>query len=105
MILFTGIAASLIAPYLWIQGVLHLGANTTSIFMNLAPVFPTIIAILFLNEKMHNYHIIGGSVVLLGVILAQQLCTPLTQLFNFHPVNTNKKIDNFLQQRVIENRL
>lgn len=59
--------------------------------MNLAPVFTTIIAILFLNEKMIIYHITSGSVVLLGVILAQQLRTPLTQLLNPYPVNTNKK--------------
>lgn len=51
LILFAGIAASLIAPYLWIQGVFRLGANTTSIFMNLAPVFTAIIAVLFLKEK------------------------------------------------------
>ncbi|MBF4190188.1 EamA family transporter, partial [Serratia ureilytica] len=35
LVLFAGIPASIIAPYLWIQGVLRLGANTTSIFMNL----------------------------------------------------------------------
>lgn len=91
LILFAGIAASLIAPYLWIQGVFRLGANTTSIFMNLAPVFTAIIAVLFLNEKMHSYHLIGGGVVLLGVILAQQLRAPLTQLFNHLRCNTNKK--------------
>uniref|UniRef100_A0A3B0LVJ4 EamA domain-containing protein n=1 Tax=Arsenophonus endosymbiont of Trialeurodes vaporariorum TaxID=235567 RepID=A0A3B0LVJ4_9GAMM len=91
LILFAGIAASLIAPYLWIQGVFRLGANTTSIFMNLAPVFAAIIPVLFLNEKMHSYHLIGGGVVLLGVILAQQLRTSMTQLFNHLRCNTNKK--------------
>ncbi|MFS1538288.1 MAG: EamA family transporter [Candidatus Phlomobacter fragariae] len=38
-------------PILWIQGVFRLDANTHSIFMNLAPVFTVIIAVLFLNEK------------------------------------------------------
>ncbi|HGJ5858582.1 DMT family transporter [Arsenophonus nasoniae] len=93
LILFAGIAASLIAPYLWIQGVFRLGANTTSIFMNLAPVFTAIIAVLFLKEKMHSYHLIGGGIVLLGVILAQQLRTPLTQLFNHHRSKANKKVE------------
>ncbi|MBD2809581.1 DMT family transporter [Xenorhabdus sp. Vera] len=79
LVLFAGIPASILAPYLWIQGVVRIGANMTSIFMNLAPVFTAIIAIVALNEKMHSYHLIGGGIVLAGVILAQQLRIPLTR--------------------------
>ncbi|HBO24009.1 MAG TPA: EamA family transporter [Providencia sp.] len=82
LVLFAGIAASIIAPAMWIQGVMRLGANTTSIFMNLAPVFTAIIAIFALGEELKSYHLIGGGVVLLGVMLAQQLRTPLTQVFS-----------------------
>ncbi|MGJ0638620.1 DMT family transporter [Xenorhabdus bovienii] len=79
LVLFAGIPASILAPYLWIQGVTRLGANMTSIFMNLAPVFTAIIAIVFLHEKMQSYHLIGGGIVLAGVILAQRLRIPLTR--------------------------
>ncbi|PHM70042.1 DMT family transporter [Xenorhabdus kozodoii] len=79
LVLFAGIPASIIAPYLWIQGVVRIGANMTSIFMNLAPVFTAVIAIVALHEKMHSYHLIGGGIVLAGVILAQQLRIPLTR--------------------------
>ncbi|AYA39780.1 DMT family transporter [Xenorhabdus nematophila] len=79
LVLFAGIPASIIAPYLWIQSVIRIGANMTAIFMNLAPVFTAIIAILVLHEQMHSYHIIGGGIVLAGVIIAQQLRTPLTR--------------------------
>ncbi|WP_258086263.1 DMT family transporter [Xenorhabdus bovienii] len=79
LVLFAGIPASIVAPYLWIQGVTRLGANMTSIFMNLAPVFTAIIAIVFLHEKMQSYHLIGGGIVLAGVILAQRLRIPLTR--------------------------
>ncbi|MBE8596913.1 DMT family transporter [Xenorhabdus sp. BG5] len=79
LVLFAGIPASIIAPYLWIQGVTRIGANMTAIFMNLAPVFTAIIAIVDLHEEMHSYHLIGGGVVLAGVILAQQLRIPLTR--------------------------
>ncbi|MBC8948260.1 DMT family transporter [Xenorhabdus sp. TS4] len=78
LVLFAGIPASILAPYLWIQGVIRIGANMTSIFMNLAPVFTAIIAIVALHEEMHSYHLIGGGIVLVGVILAQQLRIPLT---------------------------
>jgi len=77
LVLFAGIPASIIAPYLWIQGVMRLGANTASVFMNLAPVFTAIIAMLFLHEQLHSYHLIGGGITLLGVVLSQRLRTPL----------------------------
>ncbi|WP_447883767.1 DMT family transporter [Serratia fonticola] len=77
LVLFAGIPASIAAPFLWIQGVMRLGANKASIFMNLAPVFTAIIAVLFLHEQLHSYHLIGGGVALLGVILSQRLRTPL----------------------------
>lgn len=78
LVLFAGIPASIIAPFLWIQGVMRMGANTATIFMNLAPVFTAIIAVLFLHEALHSYHFMGGGITLLGVILAQRLRTPLT---------------------------
>ncbi|CNE11367.1 integral membrane protein [Yersinia nurmii] len=73
LVLFAGIPASIIAPYLWIHGVMRLGANTASIFMNLTPVFTAIIAVSFLHEQLHSYHLIGGGITLAGVILAQRL--------------------------------
>ncbi|EKT55641.1 DMT family transporter [Providencia sneebia] len=91
LVIFAGIAASIIAPALWIQGVIRLGANTTSIFMNLAPVFTAIIAIFALGEELKSYHLIGGGVVLIGVMLAQQLRTPLTELFKNKKRNSQKK--------------
>ncbi|MEH2921043.1 DMT family transporter [Samsonia erythrinae] len=77
LVIFAGIMASIIAPFLWIQGVMRLGASKTAILMNLTPIFTAIIAIGFLHEPLHHYHLIGGGVTLLGVILAQRLRTPL----------------------------
>jgi len=79
LVAFAGLFASLIAPFLWIHGVQRLGASTTSIFMNLTPLFTALIAVLFLHEQLHSYHWIGGGLTLGGVILAQRLRTPLTR--------------------------
>ncbi|WP_294900766.1 DMT family transporter [Tatumella sp. UBA2305] len=77
LVLYAAIPASVVAPWLWIQGVVRLGANTASIFLNLSPVFTAIIAIIFLHEKLHSWHWIGGILTLAGVVLAQRLRTPL----------------------------
>ncbi|MGN8161206.1 EamA family transporter [Pantoea vagans] len=79
LVAFAGLFASIIAPFLWIHGVQRLGASTTSIFMNLTPLFTALIAVLFLHEQLHSYHWIGGGLTLGGVILAQRLRTPLTR--------------------------
>ncbi|MFP9228522.1 DMT family transporter [Pectobacterium cacticida] len=77
LVIFAGIMASIIAPYLWIQGVMRLGASRAAIFMNLTPIFTAIIAIGLLHEPLHRYHLVGGGVTLLGVVLAQRLRIPL----------------------------
>ncbi|EHD20738.1 MULTISPECIES: DMT family transporter [Brenneria] len=79
LVAFAGVMASIIAPFLWIQGVMRLGAGTASVFMNLMPLFTAAIAIIFLHEPLHGYHLIGGGIALLGVILAQRLRTPLAK--------------------------
>ncbi|WP_439212450.1 DMT family transporter [Duffyella gerundensis] len=80
LVLFAGIPASIIAPFLWIQGVQRMGASTASIFMNLVPIFTALIAVLFLHEQLHSYHFIGGGLTLVGVVLAQRLKTPLRRV-------------------------
>lgn len=77
LVLFAAIPASVIAPFLWIQGVMRMGASTASIFMNLVPIFTAIIAVSFLQESLQSYHFIGGGITLAGVILAQRLRKPL----------------------------
>ena len=72
LVLFAGIPASILAPFLWLQGVARLGASKTSLFMNLTPIFTAAISIIFLHESLEMYHLIGGSVSLVGVFIAQR---------------------------------
>ncbi|HEY4319253.1 MAG TPA: DMT family transporter [Herbaspirillum sp.] len=77
LVLYAGIPASIVAPFLWMIGIDRLGSSSTTALMNLLPVFSVAIAVLFLGEKLHAYHLIGGGVTLLGVILAQYLKRPV----------------------------
>lgn len=71
LVLYAGIFPSLFAPFLWMQGVRYLGPNRASIFLNVMPVATVLIAAVFLGEKPHIYHIVGGAMALAGVMLAQ----------------------------------
>ena len=56
LVLYAGVFPSLFAPFLWIQGVRHLGPNRASIFLNVMPVVTVAIAATFLGEKPHLFH-------------------------------------------------
>lgn len=73
LLLYAGIAASIISQILWMNGVAHLGASHATVFMNLFPIFTVIIAVAALGESVHSYHAIGGGITLVGVLLAQML--------------------------------
>jgi drug/metabolite transporter (DMT)-like permease len=71
LILYAGIAASVIAPVLWMRGIAKLGANRTSIFMNILPLLTTVFAIIILGEKITFCHVIGGLMAIAGVGITQ----------------------------------
>lgn len=77
LILYAGIPTSALSPWLWMQGIALLGASRTAIFMNLLPVMTAGLAISWLGERLTSYHLIGGGMTLLGVLLAQLLVKPV----------------------------
>ena len=77
LIVYAGVFASVVLPYLWIQGIRLLGPNICSMFMNLLPVFTAALAIVLLGENLYGYHLIGGGCAVAGVVLAQRLKMPL----------------------------
>lgn len=72
MILYAGIPTSILAPFLWMEAIRLLGPSRTSLFINLSPVMTAAIAVAVLGETLHPYHLAGGALVLLGVVLAQR---------------------------------
>lgn len=77
LILYAGIVVSIGAQFLWIKGIGHMGASRATMFINLSPVFTVIIAMLTLGETLHAYHAVGGTITLVGVLLAQIFRQPI----------------------------
>ncbi|MCK5679485.1 EamA family transporter, partial [bacterium] len=49
-----------------------IGANRAGLFIHLAPVFGTIMAVLFLGERFFWFHGIGIVMIISGIILTLQ---------------------------------
>lgn len=71
-ILYVGIVASIIAFLSWNTGVVALGANRASIYLNFIPLFAAIFAVIFLNETLLFSQIIGGIAVICGVLISNK---------------------------------
>ncbi|MGB7480368.1 MAG: DMT family transporter [Burkholderiaceae bacterium] len=71
LVLYAGIAASIVSAFLWMEGVAGLGAARAAMYMNLLPLLTALIAIVLLSERLHGYHLAGGAITLAGVLLAQ----------------------------------
>ena len=68
-ILYVGIIASIVAFLSWNTGVVALGANKAGIYLNFIPLFATIFAVIFLDEKLLVAQIVGGIAVIAGVFI------------------------------------
>ncbi|HTC19018.1 MAG TPA: DMT family transporter [Stellaceae bacterium] len=69
-VLYIGVFASFLAYICWNRGVELVGANRAGFTTHLLPAFTTLLAVIFLGEELHPYHIVGIAVVLFGVYLA-----------------------------------
>jgi drug/metabolite transporter (DMT)-like permease len=68
-ILYVALFPSIVAYFCWNRGVEVLGANRTGLFINLLPVFASILAILFLGETPQAFHVIGMGLIFGGMVL------------------------------------
>ncbi|MFW6320008.1 MAG: DMT family transporter, partial [Bacillota bacterium] len=66
-IVYLGIIASIIAFFLMNYALGQLEAHVISIYANLATVTAVIAGAVFLNEPIYRYHIIGASLIIIGV--------------------------------------
>jgi drug/metabolite transporter (DMT)-like permease len=71
-LLYLAIFPSIGSYYCWAGAVSIIGANRAGIFLSLIPLFSTVMAILFFNEKFQFYHFIGSILTLFGLFLSNK---------------------------------
>ena len=70
-IFYLGIITSVVAYLLWYYALSRAEAGKVAVFTNLQPLLTTILAVLLLNQDVTAAFIVGGSVAIGGVVLAQ----------------------------------
>lgn len=68
-ILALSLFPSLLAYHFWNRALQQIPANRVAIFLYLTPVYTTIISVLFLGEQFRIFHLLGGSLIFVGVLL------------------------------------
>tara|TARA_B100000795_G_scaffold199551_1_gene153413 strand:- start:548 stop:1417 length:870 start_codon:yes stop_codon:yes gene_type:complete len=72
ILIFLALFPSIGSYYCWAGAVSIIGANRAGIFLSLIPLFSTIMAILFFNEKFQFFHFIGSILIIIGLLLSNK---------------------------------
>mgnify|MGYP001185349694 FL=1 len=75
ILFFIAIFPSIGSYYCWAGAVSIIGANRAGIFLSLIPLFSTIFATIFFNEKFLFFHFIGSILIILGLFLSNKKIT------------------------------
>jgi drug/metabolite transporter (DMT)-like permease len=67
--LYVGIFPSFVGYIFWNRGVAEVGPNVAGIFVHLMPAFVAVIAWIFLDERIHLFHLAGIALILAGIAL------------------------------------
>lgn len=73
VVAYTVVFASIVSQILYIWGVELIGPNRAGVFINLSPIFGTLLSILILSEAFHLYHAVALVLVLGGIWLAEHM--------------------------------
>jgi drug/metabolite transporter (DMT)-like permease len=68
--LYVALFASILSFYFWQRGIATLGASKVGQFTHLMPLFGSILAYIFLKERLHLYHLLGAAFIATGIYLS-----------------------------------
>lgn len=69
-IAYTGVFPSVLAYLFWNRAVAEVGGNRAGQFLNLVPVFGTLLAVTLLGESLQLFHLVGAGLIFGGIYLA-----------------------------------
>ena len=72
ILLYVAVFPSIGSYYCWAGAVSIIGPNRSGIFLSLIPLFSTIFAMIFFDEKFLFYHLIGTVLIILGLFLSNK---------------------------------
>jgi drug/metabolite transporter (DMT)-like permease len=90
LILYAALFASIVAPFVWMQGVNRLGPARISLFFNLVPVFTAGLAVTLLREHLTVAIVLGGGLTIAGVILAEVWRRPIGGVWRLGSMSNDK---------------
>jgi drug/metabolite transporter (DMT)-like permease len=68
-IVYVALFPSIVAYFCWNHGVELIGANRAGLFINLIPVFASLMAIMWLGEALEGFHLYGMALIITGMVL------------------------------------
>lgn len=81
-VMYLAVFPSVLAYLCWNRGIELIGANRGGLFINLIPVFASILAIFLLGESLHAFHVIGMGLIFGGMVLFNRCVAPLWRTSN-----------------------
>ena len=72
ILVYLALFPSIGSYYCWAGAVAIIGANRAGIFLSLIPLFSTILAMIFYDEKFYFFHFIGSVLIVLGLFLSNK---------------------------------
>jgi drug/metabolite transporter (DMT)-like permease len=72
---YLGLFPSFIGYIFWNKGVAQVGPNVSGLFVHLMPVFGSVLAWLFLDERLYWFHLAGMALILAGIFLSTRTST------------------------------
>jgi len=72
VLLYVAIFPTIFSQIAWARGVELIGANRAGLFINLVPIFGSMLAVLIIGEQFRWYHALGLIMVIGGIVVAER---------------------------------
>ena len=68
-LLYVAFCPSILAYQFWNRGIHEIGANQAGLYINLIPLFASLLAVIVLGERFQPYHLVGIVLIASGLLM------------------------------------